>query len=212
VIRVEHGRYLAAHIPNARYIETEHDALLSWAGGGIGGDISEFVTGSRARGHLDRSLQVVLFVDIVGSTDRAASVGDDARRDQLTAFRSAVRAVLDRYGAREVNTRGDDFFAVIASPSVAIEIARLIRSEAASLRLEVRSGLHLGEVEHQGDDVTGLTVHVGARVQALAEPSEILVSHTVRDALIGSNLQWKIRGQHHLKGIPGEWRLFAVET
>jgi class 3 adenylate cyclase/pimeloyl-ACP methyl ester carboxylesterase len=212
LIRVEHGRYLGAHIPNARYAETTHDSFMAWADGGIGGDISEFVTGSRARAHVDRSLEVVLFADIVGSTDRAAAVGDGAWRDQLTAFRSMVRGVLDRYGAREVNTRGDDFFAVIASPSVAIEIASLIRSEAAGLRLEVRSGLHLGEVESQGDDVTGLTVHIGARVQALAEPSEILVSKTVCDALIGSSIQWASRGEHHLKGIPGEWHLFAVET
>jgi len=212
LIRVEHGRYLGAHIPNARYVETTHDAFTAWTEGGLGGDISEFVTGSRDRAHVDRSLQVVLFADIVGSTDRAAAVGDDAWRDHLTAFRTLVRTVLDRYGAREINTRGDDFFAVIASPSVAIEIARLIRSEAARLRLEVRSGLHLGEIEEQGDDVMGLTVHIGARVQALAEPSEILVSKTVCDALIGSSIQWTNRGEHHLKGIPGEWHLFAVET
>jgi pimeloyl-ACP methyl ester carboxylesterase/class 3 adenylate cyclase len=212
LIRVEHGRYLATHIPGARYVETSHDAFLAWSTSDIGGDISEFVTGNRTRAHVDRALEVVLFADIVGSTDRAAAVGNNAWRDELTAFRSIVRSALDRYGAREVNTRGDDFFAVIASPSVAIEIARLIRSEAAGLRLEVRSGLHLGEVEHQGNDVTGLTVHIGARVQALAEPSEILVSHSVHDALIGSNVQWTSRGEHHLKGVPGQWRLFAVET
>jgi class 3 adenylate cyclase len=210
LIRVEHGRYLAAHIPEARYIETDHDAFFEWTGR-VAGDVSEFLTGSRVGAVVDRSLQVVLFTDIVSSTDRAVAVGDTAWVDLLTEFRSLVRKVLHRYGAREVNTRGDDFFAVIASPSTAIEIARSIRTEAASLGLQVRSGLHLGEVEHQGDDFAGLTVHIGARVQALAEPNEILASHTVRDALIGSNLQWASRGEHHLKGIPGEWRLFAVE-
>ena len=210
LIRVEHGRYLAAHIPEARYVETDQDAFFEWTGR-VAGDVSEFLTGSRVGAVVDRSLQVVLFTDIVSSTDRAVAVGDTAWVDLLTEFRGLVRKVLHRYGAREVNTRGDDFFAVIASPSTAIEIARSIRTEAASLGLEVRSGLHLGEVEHQGDDFAGLTVHIGAHVQALAEPNEILASHTVRDALIGSNLQWADRGEHHLKGIPGEWRLFAVE-
>jgi len=159
---------------------------------------------------VERTLQVILFTDIADSTDRAVALQDRAWADLLTEFRGLVRNVLNHFGAREVNTRGDDFFAVIASPSIAVEIAREIRTEAASLGLEVRSGLHLGEVEQQGDDYAGLAVHVGARVGALADPGEILVSQTVRDALLGSGVEWTSRGAHHLKGVPDEWRTYAV--
>ena len=174
--------------------------------------MAEFLTGSRAGAHIERSLQVVLFADIADSTVRAATMGDDAWRDLLSDFRRVVRLALDRYGAREVNTRGDDFFAVVASPSVAVEMAREIRSQAALLDLEVRSGLHLGEVEHQGDDFAGLAVHIGARIAALAKPGEILVSQTVRDALVGSETDLTTRGTEILKGVPGEWQIFAVQN
>jgi pimeloyl-ACP methyl ester carboxylesterase/class 3 adenylate cyclase len=210
LIPVSHGRYLAEHIPAARYVEVNSDPALELTTTGILGDLAEFLTGSRAAAHIERSLQVVLFTDIAESTERATAIGDHAWRDLLSQFRSDVRAVLDRYDAREVNTRGDDFFAVVSSPSVAIEIARAVRTEAATLDLEVRSGLHLGEVEQQGDDFAGLAVHIGARVAALAAPGEILVSQTVRDALVGSGIEWTSRGAHHLKGVPDEWRTYAV--
>jgi len=153
----------------------------------------------------------VLFTDIAGSTDRVAAVGDAAWRETLDSFRRLVRLILDRYGAREVNTRGDDFFAVATSPSIAIAIARDIRSEAASISVQVRTGIHLGEVEHQGDDYTGLTVHIGARIAGLATPGEILITKTVRDALAGSVVNSTSRGTHTLKGVPDEWTVFAVE-
>lgn len=209
-VPVSHGRYLAEHIPDARYVEVDFDPALELSTGGILGDVAEFLTGTRVAAHIERSLQVVLFTDIAGSTERAVAVGDDAWRDLLSGFRSTVRAVLDRYAVREVNTRGDDFFVVVPSPSIAVEVARAIRMDAKSLDLEVRTGLHLGEVERHGDDYAGLAVHIGARISALAEPGEILVSQTVRDALVGSGVELTSRGAHHLKGVPDEWRTYAV--
>jgi len=205
-----HGLYLAQHIPGARLIEVGADHTLSYVTPEVLGELAEFLTGTRLAAHIERSLQVVLFTDVVGSTARAAALGDGAWRQLLSEFRRVVRAVLDRYEAREVNTRGDDFFVVAASPSVAIETARAIRSEAAALGLDVRTGLHLGEVERQGDDYTGLAVHIGSRIAGLAAPGEILVSQTVRDALVGSGVEWTARGTHLLKGVPDEWRTHAV--
>jgi class 3 adenylate cyclase len=210
LIPVSHGRYLAEHLPAARYVEVDLDPALELTTGGVLVDVAEFLTGTRVAAHIERSLQVVLFVDIVGSTDRAAVLGDDAWRDLLFEFRGVVRAVLERYEAREVNTRGDDFFAVVTRPSIAVEIARAIRSEAASLDLDVRSGLHLGEIEQQGNDYAGLAVHIGARISALAGPGEILASQTVRDAVVGSGIAWTSRGEHQFKGVPDEWRVYAV--
>jgi class 3 adenylate cyclase len=205
-----HGRYLAEHIPSASFTEVTSDHSVSYMTAGVLGDLAEFLTGSRSAALTERSLQVVLFTDVAGSTERAAAIGDDAWRHLLSDFRTMVRTVLGRYEAQEVNTRGDDFFVVAASPSIAIEIARAVRTEAATLGLDVRTGLHLGEVERQGDDYAGLTVHIGARIAALATPREILVSQTVRDALVGSGVEWIDRNLQVLKGVPGEWRTYAV--
>ena len=205
-----HGHYLAQHIPGARLIEVDADHTPSYVTPEVLGELAEFLTGTRVAAHTDRSLQVVLFTDVVGSTERAAAMGDGPWGQLLTEFRTAVRDVLDRYEAREVNTRGDDFFVVTSSPSAAIETARALRSEATALGLDVRTGLHLGEVERQGDDYAGLAVHIGSRIAALATAGEILVSQTVRDALIGSDVEWIPRGEHALKGIPDEWRTYAV--
>jgi class 3 adenylate cyclase len=191
-------------------IEVDEDHSLSYVTPEVLGELAEFLTGTRAAAHTERSLQVVLFTDVVGSTELAATIGDGAWRELLSEFRTVVRAVLARYEAQEVNTRGDDFFGVAASPSVAIETARSIRSEAAALGLDVRTGLHLGEIERQGDDYAGLAVHIGSRIAALAAPGEILVSQTVRDALVGSGVEWTSRGTHLLKGVPDEWRTYAV--
>lgn len=210
LIPASHGLHLAQHIPGARLIEVDADHSLSYVTPEVLGELAEFLTGTRAAALTERSLQVVLFTDVVGSTERAAALGDGAWRQLLAEFRMVVRAVLDRYEAREVNTRGDDFFVVAASPSVAINTARAIRSEAAELGLDVRTGLHLGEVERQGDDYTGLAVHIGSRIAGLAAPGEILVSQTVRDALVGSGVEWTARGTHLLKGVPDEWRTHAV--
>jgi class 3 adenylate cyclase len=211
VLPVAHGRYLAERIRGARYLEVETDAALEWTDGDLFDEVAEFVTGSRVAARTERSLAVVLFTDIAGSTATAAAIGDRAWRDLLERFRDLVRSVLERFGAREVNTRGDDFFAIVAVPSVAVDVSRSIRTEAASLGIDVRTGLHLGEVEAQGDDYAGLAVHIGARIEALAQPGEILMSRTVRDALLGSGDAWTSRGEHHLKGVPGEWELFAID-
>jgi pimeloyl-ACP methyl ester carboxylesterase len=211
VIPAAHGRYLAEHIPAARYFEVGEDITIDWDNAAFGSELSEFLTGSRAYAHVDRSLLVVLFTDIAGSTDRIAAVGDSVWRETLDRFRRVVRQVIDRYGAQEVNTRGDDFFVVASSPTIAIAIARDIRSEAASIGLQVRSGIHLGEVEHLGEDFTGLTVHIGARIGALATAGEILISQTVRDALAGSVVESTNHGIHALKGVPDEWTVYAVE-
>src|SRR5262249_51078640 len=164
---------------------SQPDEVFEWTTGGATGEVAEFLTGTRTAAHVHRSLQVVLFADIAESTSRVVAMGDDAWRDLLSDFRSLVRTELDRYDGREVSTRGDDFFAVVGSPSVAVEIARAIKSAAATLGLRVRCGVHLGEVEHHGDDFTGIAVHIAARIVAVAQPDEILVNQTVRDALIG---------------------------
>src|SRR5215203_16099 len=135
------------------------------------------------RRHTSTDRSKLLFADIVDSTNRVVAMGDDAWRDLLSDFRSLVRTELDRYDGREVSTRGDDFFAVVGSPSVAVEIARAMKSAAATLGLRVRCGIHLGEGEHHGDDFTGIAVHIAARIVGVAQPDEILVSQTVRDAL-----------------------------
>lgn len=205
-----HGRHLAQRIPGARLVEVDADHSLSYVTPLVLGELAEFLTGTRAAAYTERLLKVVLFTDVVGSTERAAELGDSSWRQLLSEFRTVVRAVLDRYEAQEVNTRGDDFFVVAASPSVAIETARAIRSEATALGLDLRTGLHLGEVERQGDDYAGLAVHIGSRIAALAMPGEILVSQTVRDALVGSGVEWSARGTHLLKGVPDEWRTYAV--
>lgn len=211
LLPVAHGRYLAERIPDARYVEVDQDPIREWDSAGLGSEVSEFLTGSRAHAHVERSLLVVLFTDIADSTDQVAAVGDTAWRETLDTFRRLVRMILDRYGAREVNTRGDDFFAVASNPSLAVAIARDIRSEATGIDMQVRTGIHLGEVEHQGDDFTGLTVHVGARIAALAKPGEILISKTVRDSLAGSAIDSTSRGTHTLRGVPDEWTVYAVE-
>ena len=187
------------------------DEVFEWTTGGVTGEVAEFLTGTRTAAHVHRSLQVVLFADVAESTSRVVAMGDDAWRDLLSDFRSLVRTELDRYDGREVSTRGDDFFAVVGSPSVAVEIARAIKSSAATLGLRVRCGVHLGEVEHHGDDFTGIAVHIAARIVAVAQPDEILVNQTVRDALIGSGVVLASRGAHALKGVPGHWQLFALE-
>jgi pimeloyl-ACP methyl ester carboxylesterase len=211
VVPVVHGRFLAEHIPGARYVEVETDEVFEWTTGGVTDEVAEFVTGTRTAAHVHRSLQVLLFADIVESTNRAAAMGDDPWRDLLSDFRNLVRTQLDRYGGREISTRGDDFFAVAGSPSVAVEIARAIKSAAATLGLQVRCGIHLGEVEQHGGDFTGIAVHIAARIAARAEPDEILVSQTVRDALIGSGVVLASRGAHDLKGVPDQWHLFALQ-
>jgi class 3 adenylate cyclase/pimeloyl-ACP methyl ester carboxylesterase len=209
------GRYLGEHIPGARLAVLPGDWHVN---GTVGGEedaldvIEEFLTGDRPARTVpvDRVLATVLFTDIVGSTERAAELGDRQWRTLLDGFRTVVRRELDQYRGREVNTRGDDFLATFDGPGRAVRCAEAITSATHPLGLHVRTGVHTGEVELQGDDVAGLAVHIGARVCALAAADEILVTSTVRDLVVGSGMKFEDRGRHELKGVPGEWQLLAV--
>jgi class 3 adenylate cyclase len=155
-------------------------------------------------------LATVLFTDVVGSTERAASLGDRRWRELLDSFQSVVRRELVRHRGSEVNTRGDDFLVTFDGPARAIRCARAIADGARQIGLEVRCGVHTGEVEVRGDDIAGMAVHIGARVSALAGPGEILATTTVRDLVVGSELAFAERGEHELKGVPGRWSLVAL--
>jgi class 3 adenylate cyclase len=153
-----------------------------------------------------------LFTDIVGSTERAVQLGDRAWRDLLDRFRTSVRKHLERFRGHEIGTAGDDFLVTFDGPARAIRCALAITESARSLGLDVRSGLHTGEVELMGKDIGGIAVHIGARVSALAKPGEVLVSRTVVDLVAGSGITFDDGGEHALKGVPGSWQLFSVRT
>jgi len=175
-------------------------------------EVEEFLTGSRHAPEADRVLATVLFTDIVGSTERATELGDRRWRDLLDSHDEAVRRQLERFRGREVNTIGDAFLATFDGPGRAILCACAIRDAVRALGIEVRAGLHTGEVELRGDDVAGVAVHIGARVAALAGPSEVLVSGAVPPLIVGSGIGFEDRGEHELKGVPGTWRLYAVQS
>jgi class 3 adenylate cyclase len=200
-IPVAHSEYLAENIAGARSGELPGDqtTLLS--------EVQEFLTGVRPREEPDRVLATVLFTDIVESTRRAAEVGDDRWRSLLAAHDQAARAELERFRGREIKTTGDGFLAVFDGPARAIRCAAAIRDSLRPLGLEVRCGLHTGEVELTEGDVRGIAVHIGSRIAALAGAGEILVSATVKDLVIGSGIAFEDRGVHELKGVPGEWRV-----
>ncbi len=213
VIPPAKGKYIAEHIPSAKYVElpgrnwhhfVEPDWRLSFQ------EIAEFLTGHRADVADDRVLATVLFTDIVDSTRRAAEVGDRDWHALLDAHDAVVRVQLNRFRGREVNRTGDGFLATFDGPQRAIRCAMAIRDAVQSLGIQVRAGLHTGECEVRGADIGGIGVHIGARVSALAGPNEVLVSSTLRDLVIGSGLEFEERGTHELKGVPGEWPLFAV--
>ena len=175
-------------------------------------EIAEFLTGHQAEVADDRVLATVLFTDIVDSTRRAAEMGDRDWHALLDAHDAVVRAQLARFRGREVNTSGDGFLAMFDGPQRAIRCAMAIRDAVQALGIEVRAGLHTGECEVRGDDIGGIAVHIGARVSALAGPNDVLVSSTLRDLVIGSGLEFEDRGAHELKGVPGDWHLFAVAS
>jgi class 3 adenylate cyclase len=211
-IAVEQGRYLAEHIAGSRYVELPGADSLYWVGdtAPMLDQIEEFITGVRGGSDAERVLATIVFTDIVGSTVRAAALGDGRWRDMLDNHDTIVRHELQRFGGREVNTAGDGFVATFASPSAAIACADEIVDAVRTLGIEVRVGIHAGEVEVRGADVAGLAVHIGARVGGLAGPSEVLVSSTVRDIVAGSRRTFADRGEHELKGVPGSWRLYAL--
>jgi class 3 adenylate cyclase len=209
-----HGRYLADHIAGAKYVELPGADVLYWVGDTTAmlDEIEEFLTGVRGGSGADRVLATVLFTDIVGSTDRAAQLGDGRWRDLLDRHDQSVRSQFDRFRGREVKMVGDGFVASFDSPGRAIECALAIRDVLRSFDIGVRAGIHTGEIEVRGDDVAGLAVHIGARVVALAGTGEVLVSSTVKDLVAGSSVRFEDRGEHDLRGVPGRWRLFAVDS
>jgi class 3 adenylate cyclase len=201
-----HSRYAAAHIPDAGYVEVT-------ARGQATDEIEQFLTGARRPMRSDRVLATVLFTDIVGSTDRAARLGDSGWRALLERHDALVREQVERHRGRFVKSLGDGILARFDGPSRAISSAVSIRDGVRALGLDIRAGLHTGECELQGDDdIGGLAVHIGSRISALAGPGEVLVSSTVRDLVVGSDQILADRGEHELKGVPGRWRLFAVQS
>jgi len=211
-IPVGHGRYLAEHIAGARYVELHGADSLYWVGetAPMLDEIEEFITGVRGGFDTERILTTIVFTDIVGSTERAATLGDDRWHVLLDNHDNVVRHELERFRGREVNTVGDGFVAMFTSPSVAIDCADSIVDAARPLGIEVRVGIHAGEVELRGDDIAGMAVHIGARVCSLAGPSEVLVSSTVREIVTGSRRHFTERGEYDLKGVPGRWRVHAL--
>ncbi len=211
-VNVEEGRYIAARIPGAKFVELPGDDHLPWIGDqdAFLDEVQEFLTGVRPPRAVDRVLATIMFTDIVGSTEFAARIGDQAWKSLLQQHDALVRKELVRFRGREEKTTGDGFFATFDGPARAIRCASSIRDNVRRLGVEIRAGLHTGEIELGDDHVGGIAVHIGARVAANAEPGEVLVSSTVKDLVSGSGVTFADRGLHTLKGVPGEWRLFSA--
>jgi class 3 adenylate cyclase len=210
-IPVEFGREMAAKIPTARLIEL--DGVDHWLAVGdiesITGATEEFLTGHRHEHVPDRVLATVLFTDIVDSTRQAAELGDRRWRELLEGHDELTRAEIARFQGREVKHTGDGFLATFDGPTRAVRCATTLAERMPELGIDVRGGLHTGECELRGDDIGGIAVHIGARIAALAQAREVLVSSTVKDLVNGSGITFEDRGAHALKGVPGDWRLFA---
>jgi len=211
-VKIEEARYLAARIPGAKLIELPGAEHVMWVGDTepLLEEIQEFLTGVRGHVEPDRVLATVLFTDIVGSTERAAALGDRAWGDLAERHHAVMRSELERYRGREVDTAGDGFFATFDGPARAIRCACAMTEAVRELGLEIRAGLHTGEVEQIDGDIGGIAVNIGARVSAHAGPSEVLVSQTVKDLVAGSGLAFEDAGEHVLKGVPERWRLYRV--
>jgi class 3 adenylate cyclase len=214
VITVAQGRYVAERIPGARFVAVpgadhglavgDPDVILD--------EVEEFLTGAKSAGDGDRVLATVLFTDIVGSTARLSELGDRQWRELLASHDALARRQVERYGGRLVDTTGDGLLATFDGPLRGIRCAIALRDAVRRIGLTIRAGLHTGEIERNGDDVTGLGVHIAARVQALAQPNEVLVSRTVKDLVAGAALGFADRGSHELKGVRDPWELYAVEA
>ena len=211
-VPVELGRYVADHVPGARFVELAGNDHMPWVGDSdaVLDEVEQFLTGGRRGAEPDRVLATVLFTDIAGSTVRAAELGDRRWSELLEAHHGRVRALISRYGGREVDTAGDGFLATFDGPTRAIRCAEEITAAVRTIGLDVRAGVHTGEIMLVGDDIRGIAVHVGARIAAMAHAGEVLVSSTVRDLVAGSGLRFDDRGLHSLKGVPDEWQLLAV--
>jgi len=211
-VSVSASRYMAERIPGARLVELPGTDHLPWGADAdaILDEIEEFLTGERHSAEPDRILATILFTDIVGSTDRAAALGDQRWRDLLESFYVQARRELRQHRGVEIGTAGDAVLATFDGPARGIRCARNIADSVHALGIDVRTGLHTGECELMGDNIGGIAVHTAARIAALAQPAEVLVSHTVKDLVAGSGIRFDVRGTHTLKGVPGEWPLFAA--
>jgi class 3 adenylate cyclase len=214
VVYVEEGRFLAERIPGAKYVEIPGADHWPWNGDSelILQEVNEFLTGTREISESERVLTTVMFTDIVDSTKLAVDLGDRRWTELLQDHQQLVRQELTRFRGREIDTAGDGFLATFDGPARAIRCASAIRGAMKGLGIEIRAGLHTGECEVVGERMRGVAVHIGARVAALAGPGEVLLSRTVRDLVAGSGLAFEDRGTHVLKGVPGEWQLFAVQN
>ena len=213
-ISVAQARDMAQHIRDAKLVELAGVDHIPWVGDAdaILDEVEEFLTGARRGVDSDRVLATVMFIDIVGSTERAAALGDRKWRDILESYYALVRHELGRFRGREIDTAGDGFLAMFDGPARAVRCARTISREVASLGIQIRAGLHTGELERMGEKVGGIAVHIGARVATQAPAGEVLVSSTVKDLVSGSGIRFEDRGVQVLKGVPGEWHLFLVAS
>lgn len=214
VVPIEASRYLAEHISGAKLVELPGADHFPFVGDtdGLVDEVEEFLTGSRPTRGPDRVLATVLFTDIVGSTERAAELGDRRWTELLAEHHRLVRAELARHRGREVRIEGDGTLSTFDGPARAVSCATAIRDAVRALGVEVRAGLHTGEVELAETGVEGIAVHIGARVAALAQPGEVLTSSTVKDLVVGSGIEFADRGLHSLKGVPGEWQVHLVTS
>jgi class 3 adenylate cyclase len=212
--QVDEGRYIAQQIPGARFVELPGADHMMWTGdsAAILDEIEEFLTGVRRGPEPDRVLATVLFTDVVGSTELATRLGDRAWRDLLGRHNAAIRRELGRWRGREVDTAGDGFLATFDGPARAIRCAVAAVASVRGLGMRIRAGVHTGEVEVTNGDLRGIAVHIGSRVCGLAGPNEVLVSRTVADLVAGSGIVLADRGEHELKGVPGNWQVYAVEA
>jgi pimeloyl-ACP methyl ester carboxylesterase len=213
ITSVQHGRYLAEHLPGARFVELPGEGHAFWSGDpdDLLSEIQEFLTGAPPVTTSDRVLATLLFTDIVGSTEVAGWLGDERWTRLLEEHRLLVRQQLELFRGTEVDAVGDAFLATFDGPARAIRCAAAIRDAMRSIGLEIRAGLHTGEVELRGQRIAGVAVHIGQRVQGEADPGEILVSRTVADLVAGSGIRFADRGNRPLKGVPGRWQLFAAD-
>jgi len=212
LIDVGNSRFMSERIPDAKYVELDGSDHLPWFGDANSalGEIQEFLTGVRPSEEHERVLATVLFADVVGSTARASTLGDTEWRDQLEAFYQTVRRELERFRGVLVHTTGDGVLATFDGPVRAVRCALTLSREVVAVGINVRVGVHIGEVQMMDDEIGGLAVHIGARVMDVAGVGEVLVSSTVKDIIAGASIRFEDRGMHALKGVPDEWHLFRA--
>ena len=213
-VNIEQGRYLAERIPGAKFVELSGDDHLWWVGDSeaIVDRIQTFVTGEQPPVEIDRVLATVLFTDIVDSTKQTAEMGDSRWKDLLDTHNTVVRKEIDRFRGRAVRSTGDGYLAVFDGPGRAIQCGTAVSRVLRQLGIEIRTGVHTGEIDVMGKDVGGIAVNIAARVLAKAASNEVWVSRTVKDLVVGSGFEFTEKGTHSLKGVPGEWDLFSVRA